>query len=480
MPPATRFPPTRSTGGPLLLAALLALALGAQACRRSSPADARGGIRGRVVSTNGRPLADATVRLLSPDKVSTAIRAVTTGRDGTFAVDDLPVGRFLLRAERPGFSAASVPVTLQPSDSVTTVLRLASIQLLEGVVQDGQGRPLAQAALFAWPAGGAQIGVVESSSGADGRFALAGLSTGAWTVMVEAPGFGTLRLERVDVPSRPLVLRLQGEVRTLGGLVVGAEGGFIEGARVQLYGPALSTPREVRSNDKGIFLFEGLGFGRFVVRAAAGQRVSGPQVVVIDAETGWLPPVKLALAPGATLRGRVVDDTGRALSRADVEAVAAPTDDAASTVKTDKEGRFTVGPLVPGRYQVWARLTGHAMTAPLEAVLRADKPGQLEIRLPRAVQVLGQAVDENGVPVSAAVVSVGLLSVGSQDLTVLTGSLPLAADAANLPAEALNRQSLLRSTASDGNGRFLLPDLPAGGFRRKFRRPPGCPSGAAR
>jgi hypothetical protein len=455
MPPATRFTP----------AVLLLISLLAAGCRRAPPPQPQAGVRGRVVSTNGRPLAEATVRLLSPDKVSNAIREVTTGRDGTFGIDEVPVGRFLLRAERPGFSAASVPVTLQPDDSVTTVLRLTSIQLLEGVVQDGQGRPLAQAALFAWPAGGAQVGVVESSSGPDGRFALAGLSAGSWTVMVEAPGFGTLRLERVDVPSRPLVLRMQGEVRTLGGLVVDADGNFVEAARVQLYGPSLSGPREIKSNDKGLFLFEGLGFGRFVLRAATGRLVSPPQVVVIDDQTGWLPPVKMALGPGARLVGRVMDDTGRPLAHADVEAVAAPTDDASNTVKTEKDGRFAIGPLVPGRYQLWARLPGHAMTAPHDVHLRADRESQLAIKLPRAIQVLGQAVDENGVPVAGAVASAGLLSVGSQDLTVLTGSLPLASDAANLPGEALNRQSLVRSTATDGNGRFLLADLPAGSFR---------------
>ena len=384
-------------------------------------------------------------------------------------------GRFLLRAERPGFSTASVPVTLEPNDSVTTVLRLASIQLLEGMVQDGQGRPLGQAALFAWPAGGDQVGVVESASGSDGRFALAGLSPGSWTLMVEAPGFATLRLERVDVPSRPLVLRLEGEARTLGGLVVGGDGGFVAGARLQLYGPALSTPREVTSNDKGLFLFEGLGFGRFVLRASSGQRVSQPQPVVIDAETGWLPPVKMVLGAGATLAGRVVDDTGRPLARATVEPVFASAEDAPTVVSTGKDGRFAIGPLVPGRYQVWARLTGHAMTAPQEVQLRAENPTQVQMKLPRAVQVLGQTVDESGVPVAGAVVSLGVLSASTQDLSVLTGSLPLAAEAANLPAEALNRQSLLRSTASDGNGRFLLPDLPAGRFRLEVSAPTRLP-----
>ena len=172
----------------------------------------------------------------------------------------------------------------------------------------------------------------------------------------------------------------------------------MQGARVQLYGPALSTPRDATSNDKGIFLFEGLGFGRFVLRASTGQRVSAPQAVVIDAETGWLPPVKLTLRPGAMLTGpgggrhRAAAGPGRRGAGGGPHRRCAQ-----RTVKTDKDGRFTVGPLVPARYQVWARLTGHAMTAPVEVQLRADKTApRSQIRLPRAVQVLGQAVDETG------------------------------------------------------------------------------------
>ncbi len=481
MRPATRFPPVilhrRAVARLYLLLALLNAGPSAAlvGCRRSPPPEARAEVRGRVVSTNGRALADATVRLLSPEKVSTAIKEVVSARDGSFTVSDVPPGRYLLRAERPGFSSASVPITLQADDAVSSVLRLASIQLLEGVVQDGQGRPLAQAALFAWPAGGAQVGVVESSSGVDGHFALAGLSPGAWTLMVEAPGFGTLRLERVDVPSRPLVLRLQGEVRTLGGVVVAPDGATVTGAKVQLYGPALSTPRVATSTDKGVFLFEGLGFGRFVVRATAGQRISTPQTVVIDAETGWVPPVKVTVSAGASVSGKVIDDSGRPLAGAEVEPVATPADDAPPVVKTDGDGRFSVGPLVPGRYQIWARLAAHAMSSPPEVQLRADKPVELQVRLPRAVQVLGQTVDDNGAPVPSVVVNAAVLSAGSQDLAVLPGSLPLAADAANLPAEALNRQSPVRSTASDANGRFLLADLPAGRFRLELSAPTRVP-----
>jgi hypothetical protein len=471
MPPRSKhlLPGPLPTAPPRRLAlalALLAAACAVAGCRKKPPPEPTATLRGRVVSANGRALAEVTLRLLTGDKVQGSVQEGKTGSDGAFSLTGVRAGRYLLRGELPGFSNAGVPVSLAAGETVATVLRLEPVQLLEGLVQDAQGRPLAQAALFAWPVGGKQVGVVEGISGADGRFALAGLTPGPWTLMVESPGFGTLRLERVDVPAQPLVLKLEGEARTLGGMVVAPDGSPVAQARVLLGGPAVASPREAWTDAKGLFVFHGLGFGRFVIRAVAGQRVSGNESVVIDEGTGWLPPVKLALGPGATLSGRVIDQKGNPLARAEVELTAPPAGDAFEIVRSDQQGRFTIGPVAPGRYQVWARAAGHALVSPPELELRADGAPRLDVRLARAAQLSGQVVDEQGKPLAGALVTVAAQTgLGVQDLAVLPGSLPAASDAANLPAEALTRKGRLRSTASGEGGRFLLPDLPPGPVR---------------
>jgi hypothetical protein len=455
-----------SLAAALLIVLLAGTALGLSgACRRTPPPQSTATVRGRVVSANGRALGEVKLQMLTPDKVARVAREGTTAPDGTFSLAGVAPGKYLLRGQLPGFSGASVPLQLGAGESLATVLRLDPVQLLEGIVQDAEGRPLAQAALFAWPVGGRQVGVVEAATGADGRFALAGLATGSWTVMVEAPGFGTLRLERVDVPARPLVLRLDGEARTLGGMVVGPTGAPVADAQVLLGGPSFATPRAVRSNPKGLFLFHGLGFGRFVLRASGGDLVSQHESVVIDEGTGWLPPAKLTLHAGSRLSGRVVDDRGQPLPRAEVELTAPPAGDAFEIVRSDGEGRFVIGPVAPGRYQVWARLAGHAMNSPSEIDLRAEAVGRIELRLARAAALTGLTLDEDGRPLAGALVTISAQQgLGIQDLAVLQGSLPMAAEAANLPAEALARKGRLRSTASDHLGRFLLADLPPGQF----------------
>jgi protocatechuate 3,4-dioxygenase beta subunit len=456
-------PPSRpglaaSVAAVLLVLLPLAPSLG---CKRKV-AVAPAAVHGRIKSANGRALPDVKLRLVTPDKAGPALAETVSTADGAFALDGVTPGRYLVRAESKGFSPASVPVDLGPGETVTTVLRLEPMQLLEGRVEDRQGQPVAQAALFAWPLGDRQAGVVEISSGPDGRFALAGLAPGPWTVMVEAPGFGTLRLERVDIPARPLVLKLEGEARSLGGLVLEANGNPANDARVILGGPALSLPIETRSNDKGIFLFHGLGYGHFVVRAVVGDKVSRGISVVIDDATGWLPPVKLTLAPGAMFKGRVVDDLGRPLSGADVELTVSPVDEASELARTDRDGQFSIGPVPPGHYDAWARFAGHGMAKPAEAILRAEAVTTLDLRLARAAQVLGTVLDEGGRPLAGAVVTAMAESATGQDLSVLAGSLPLAAEAANLPAHVLAAKGQTRSAASDAQGRFAIADLPPG------------------
>jgi hypothetical protein len=444
-----------------LWAALLVLVVATSACHRTAPVPP-GAVKGRVKSANGRALGEVKLRLVSPEKSTVVLREGATGADGGFDLPELPAGRYIIRAEREGFSVASVPLELRPGETVTTVLRLEPIQLLEGRVEDRTGKPVTQAALFAWPLGGNKTGVLESASDGEGKFALAGLTAGPWTVMVEAPGFGTLRLERVDVPSRPLVLRLEGEARSLGGLVEG--GPAAADARVILAGPALSVPRETRANDKGIFLFHGLGFGRFLVRAVSGDKVSKSVMVVIDEETGWLPPVKLSLVPGARLSGVVRDDLGKPLPDAEVELTGSPPDEAPELGRTDKEGAFALGAVPAGRYDVWARTAGHAMAHPAEAILKAETPAHIELRLARAAQLVGKMVDEKGGALAGVQISAAAEAAAIHEVAVLSGKLPLAAEAANLSAQALAAKGQLRSATSDASGRFVLGDLPPGPY----------------
>jgi hypothetical protein len=460
---------------------LLAIAVvGAPACRRRTPAPrpATAEVHGRVLSANGRALPGS--RAIA-DRESAAgqveVASVPIAADGTFKIDKLPPGRYLLHTEAPGYATVTVPIELTAGDSLTTSLRFEPEQLLEGTVEDGKGHPLPDALVLAWPMGKRQGTLMEAHSGADGRFVLAGLPRGSWTLLAEAPGFGTMQLDRVDVPARPLTLRLEGESRSLGGIVV-AGGQSVVGARVVLGGPNLRTPRTTITGRNGTFMFNGIGQGKYTLRASLDRASSIPFNQIIDQGTGWLPPFKLTLDVGCFVEGRVSDDTGRPLAGAAVEIVAAPTDDVPEMTTADKDGHFALGPLPPGRYQMIARVPDHVLMESPELRLRPDVTSSISLRLARAGRLVGRVVDEHGQPMAGVAVT-AVTATGARtsadELTVLSGILPLAAEAAGLPGQALGRPGKGPTPTTDARGRFALDEMPPGRIRLDVVHPDRLP-----
>jgi protocatechuate 3,4-dioxygenase beta subunit len=336
---------------------------------------------------------------------------------------------------------------------------------LAGVVQDSRGTPLPDALVIAWPKVKRDGSVVQARSDSDGRFVLSRLRPGIWTLLAEAAGFGTLEIDRAVPDSGSLVLALEGEGRSLGGLVLSSPTRSEPEAHVVLGGPGVRWPRETVADAHGVFSFAGLGLGRFAFRATHGKLVSATASEVIEANTGHLAPVRLLLGPGAFVEGRVRDDMGQNLPGATVDVLTMPSDDLPVTCQSDEEGKFTVGPMRPGRYQVLARLEGHILLDAPELLLSAGSRIQVAPRLARAALVSGRVLDQDSVPLKGVPVSVVGLVGGHDEMIVLPGALPTAAEAAELPPGSVARQGSIRTAYSDAQGRFEVRGLAPGRSR---------------
>ena len=66
-----------------------------------------GVLTGRVVDSSGNPVANATVTVTSGDNGQT--RSATTGTDGSYRFDDLPLGNYRMKLEAAGFQAVEIP-----------------------------------------------------------------------------------------------------------------------------------------------------------------------------------------------------------------------------------------------------------------------------------------------------------------------------------------------------------------------------------
>ena len=346
---------------------------------------------------------------------------------------------------------------------------------LEGVVQDRQGVALPDVLVIAWPKGKRGDAVAQARTGDDGRFMLPGLRQERWMLLVEAGGLGTLETERQVPEDGPAVLMLEGVSITLTGMVTDNAGRRQSGAQVTLGSPGLRWTRAVQSDPNGIFEVKGLGSGRFTLRATLGTRASTATVVVLDEASLRPAHVRLPLQAGVFVEGRVLDDTGRALVGAMVDVMAMPSDDLPVSGQSSSEGYFRIGPVAPGKYQVLARIENYVMLDSPEPLLGAREKESFNLHLARTARVTGRVLDEAGHPMVGVQVFAISLIAGHDDLVVIPGALPLAAEAAELPVGRLLRPGGMRSCPTNEAGRFDITGLSPGRTRIEILHPAKLP-----
>jgi len=66
-----------------------------------------GVLTGKVVDSSGNPVANATVTVTSVDNGQA--RSATTGMDGSYRFDDLPLGNYRMKLEAAGFQTLEIP-----------------------------------------------------------------------------------------------------------------------------------------------------------------------------------------------------------------------------------------------------------------------------------------------------------------------------------------------------------------------------------
>jgi protocatechuate 3,4-dioxygenase beta subunit len=344
----------------------------------------------------------------------------------------------------------------------------AATAWLSGSVVDRRDRPVPEARVLAFALAGDAGAPFETATDLAGRFRLAALPRGAYRLLVEAAGFPTTEVASAAAPGDAGTVRVDGEGHAIVGRV-SAGGVPVAGARVLLAPDAGGGPtRESVTRAGGGFAFGGLGAGRYAVRAV-GETVVSPTTRAVEAvdrpEDG--PPVALAMAPGRAVAGRVIDDAGTALAgvavRIETDTGAPGDDPLPALVQSDRSGRFSA--LVSlGSYRVSASRPGYVLRrAPAADARAAGAPVDVVLELVRGARVFGKVVDPRGG--AAAGARVRCLASAIEDLTVQTGPLPLAAEAAAMPSGAGRALGSTRATVADREGRFAVDDLIPGRYR---------------
>jgi hypothetical protein len=324
-------------------------------------------VSGRVVF-DGAAVAGAVVRL-APQGTG-PIRHTTTRGDGAFGFGGLGPGQYVVAASEGTRAAPPVPASVteeSPGERVTVTL--AAGASCTGQVVDDNDTPLAGRVVrverASLPPGEDPLpGLAET--GADGRFRAATLPPGSYRVSATAPGYLQPSMPVVslapDSPARSVTLKL---VRggSVVGRVVDPRGGAAAGAQIRCVASGLED---------------------------------------LSVQIGPLPMAAEAAA--------LPSGTGRALG-------------AARFVRADRDGRFSVTDLIPGRYHLDV---AHPGSEPLRSDEILIAPGQQRnigtVSLRPGIALAGRVVDEGGFPIEGARVAIDPTGVpeGTSGETTLT------------------------------------------------------------
>jgi hypothetical protein len=374
-------------------------------------------VQGSVQKRDGSPVPEATIALRPLGSVGRARPPryeAETGPDGSFAIERVPPGQVVVvlmaDAGRVKTSSQTRTIDVQEAQVATVDFVLRDIRI-GGVVSHQQVPiPKASVRFLAAAAGGA--GMMSSGgsaaalaaagpmrymgvTGADGRFELLVDDPGTYGVAISPPDGQTTHYRTVEIPdveSRDIDIDLGGTV--LSGVV-------LEEATER---PLPAAQLKFRGGSE-IVSAETDAIGRFQVDLAPGRYSIAaelpefaPQYVELEVPVPG--ETRILLGRGDSLRGRVVDEAGRAAGDVTVRAFSAQPASTPLSAQSAADGRFRLTGLRQEDYTLLA----DAGASLRFAVAAGVRPGDsdLVLALRPAARLLLRVLAPDGKTVAGA------------------------------------------------------------------------------
>jgi protocatechuate 3,4-dioxygenase beta subunit len=331
-------------------------------------------IAGRVVSGDGKPVADAMVATFSGEGGTglMGMRGLRRGMSGTdeqgrFELTGIEPGKLVLRASAPGYLAGEARVEAvagQTPEEVRIVLRTGAV--VTGKVVGPDGAPVA----------GAEVRVVQGSredmffsfgeagarSDGEGIYRLAGIEEGRRSIAATHQDFQrAVRELDVRAGENRLDLRL-GRGYPVSGRVVDSGGRPVADARVSLDNPGFGYDSDdsqlAASGADGSFQFPSVAPGTYTLRARKDGYAPAELPEPLQVAVAPVTDLELRLATGGTIRGRIRGLGFEQLVGVSVFAIRAEAlglgGGGSSTGVVDFEGAYSIGGVAPGEWVVMA------------------------------------------------------------------------------------------------------------------------------
>lgn len=334
-----------------------------------------------VVDEAGQPVPSPELVLSTGRGRPVRSLKLSNGALGQFGA--LAVGDYVLEGHAKGFRDAQLPVRIKPGETALE-LELTRATIITGQVLDPYGRPAPHVSVLVQPTGDTQ------SADEEGRFTVAVPTPGLYVLHAHHSQWGGGEV-KVTAPADGVALNL--EPLAALEVTVQSEGHRVEGADVVMVVDKEGIFRsDTSSGPDGVVPMRGLPPGTYSVLVTHPDYLSSePQKVTV--EDGQTQHLTVTLAPGASLRGEVVDTRGAPVAGAAVSALPR----SAEPVISDAQGHFELRALKPGRpYVLEARHSAYD-----QHEVAQGTPGGDPVRVVMEPRTLfrGRVVSRDGEPV---------------------------------------------------------------------------------
>lgn len=313
-------------------------------------------INGKVVSSEGTPLAGVIVGLATDDSGPVGLprdasSSATTDGAGEFTLAAVAPGEQTIVFQKFGFQTERKSVRVSGREQRVDA-RLSKGRDIVGVVVSEGGAPIAGANVSARTS--VQDAMPRSAvTDPNGEFRFSGLTPGRYRFTASKPGLSSGELKDFDIESStPLRIVIEAG-GTISGRITGLNETDLAMARVTFSNGQRSASAVPDSN--GNFRIENAPTGTVRVRAEVvgamtGFRSSPSKTVEVSA--GGEANVEIRFDGGATVSGRVTRD-GRAVANGSISFM--PTGgraDSAASTRIDDRGAYSLSGLTDGTYTV--------------------------------------------------------------------------------------------------------------------------------
>ena len=380
-------------------------------------------ISGTAVDGSGAPLAGATV-VLEPGAgaggpgdpaFQARARTVVTGPDGAFRFEEASATGNRITVAKDGFAPAAVSGLR--SGGLARPVALGAGYAVAGVVKDAAKHPVAGALVRFQGVKSTTRWVVTD---AEGAFSIPNAPDGRGALVVDAGDSGWAAKPDVKLPmpeGRALTVTLATPATLTGKVVEDKTGRAVPRAKLFLKGNAFA--RLVRTAPDGTYALKGVPPETYRLAVDEARHVpwSNPSLSLAPGEARRL---DIALTPGATLAGKVVDESGApvaaargTLTRGGENAVAGlrrmlRVGAEITAFRSRADGTFTATRLAPGDNQRlfvshadFERATVAGLSLPA-----GGTKGGLTVVLRRGATIAGVVKDGNEQPVADVEVQV--------------------------------------------------------------------------